>query len=104
MHVIYIQEGLTFDVQKDWAALDDVRVAGDAVAHPAAVVSPGGLLDALQDEHVGVVDGGEHHPRADVVVAVLAEHLALKSKTNHGVKHLIFNISSAHTHIRTRHL
>ena len=39
---------LTLDVEEDGLALDDVGVGGDAVADPAAVVSPRSLLNALQ--------------------------------------------------------
>ena len=35
-------------------------VGGDAVAHLAAVVAPGGLLDSLQDQAVGVVDAWQN--------------------------------------------
>lgn len=49
---------LTFDVQKDGTALHFVVVVGDAVAHPATVVTSGLLLDPLQDQDVGVVDAG----------------------------------------------
>ena len=71
---------LTLDVEEDGLALDDVRVGGDAVAHPAAVVAARRLLHALQHEHAGVVDGGQHQAGARVRVPVLLQNVALKSR------------------------
>ena len=71
---------LTLDVEEDGLALDDVGVCGDAVADPAAVVAARRLLDALQHEHAGVVNGGQHQAGARVRVPVLLQNFALKER------------------------
>ena len=53
-------------------------MGGDAVAHFAAVVAPGGLLDLVQDEVGRVVDAGEDPLGPRVVVVVPLQHLALR--------------------------
>ena len=70
---------LTLDVEEDGLALHDVGVGGDAIAHAAAVVASRRLLHALQHEHAGVVDGGQHQAGARVRVhALLLQYFALK--------------------------
>ena len=71
---------LTLDVEEDGLALDDVCVGGDAVAHAAAVVATRRLLHALQHEHAGVVDGGQHQAGARVRVPLLLQNFALKTR------------------------
>ena len=68
--ILRTQNLLTFYVQEHRRAGDLVVVGWDPVAHPAAVVTPGGLLDSLQDENVGIVDARKEVPRAAVIVPV----------------------------------
>lgn len=53
---------------------------GDAVPDPATVVAAGRLLDALEDEAVGIVHAREDHAGSEVVVAVLLQNLTLEKE------------------------
>ncbi len=55
-------------------------VGWNPVSDPAAVVAPGRLLHALEDEHVGVVDTGQQVPGPRVVVPIQFQNFTLKQK------------------------
>ncbi len=55
-------------------------VGWNPVSDPAAVVAPGRLLHALEDQHVGVVDTGQKVPGPCVIVAIQFQNFTLKQK------------------------
>lgn len=85
--ILRTQNLLTFYVQEHRRAGDLVVVGWDPVAHPAAVVTPGGLLDSLQDENVRIVDARKEVPRAAVIVPVQFQDFSLEKKLHFLILH-----------------
>ena len=73
---------LTLDVKEDWCALNHVVVFRDSVSDLAWVVPPSGLLDALEDQSVGVVHAGQDSGGSNVVIQVLSQLFPLGNKQN----------------------